>query len=582
MEVALREWTELQCGDKTYNFPFPSARPRQLETAGAVIDQINAGNDVLLEASTGTGKSPIALTIAKAYSGAWVIVGDRNLVEQYKRDYDGLRGLGFLKSRQSFMCPVIGDDTTCADAEGPCRRARDKVAKFAEAQAAGGAGLKCDLLKPGETPEAWQDRMECPYERNRNWALSQPITIMTTAMAITIFTYLRETDYVGFRPLVIVDEASELENELLGFYTVSFSSARASRHLGMGPFFTGDTVDPEALHLRRPMAQSGRPDPKVLQSWAESLRHFADVALSSETLAPSEERALSGLRNRAATILTGIADGVPFYVEIKDDTENQANMFDAYLLEVKPLEAIGMFNRLMDGIAERALFLSATPGTTELFKATHGLSSNLISMHGGTPFPAENRPIYIRKAGDLSAKSINTDLPKVADYCVLIANHEDPNGRFDHRNQKGVIHTHNMRVMEAIAAALGGRAVTLSGGGPQRMETLERFLRDPAPRILVSPSAHIGISLSGDLARWQIIAKAPFAFLGDPAVQHRKERIKGWYAWQTTKNMIQAFGRAVRSPDDWAITYVVDASAANHLKWNRPQVPNYVWEAIVW
>ena len=33
-----------------------------------------------------------------------------------------------------------------------------------------------------------------------------------------------------------------------------------------------------------------------------------------------------------------------------------------------------------------------------------------------------------------------------------------------------------------------------------------------------------------------------------------------WYYWQTALRLIQAYGRSVRSKDDWARTYVLDSA----------------------
>jgi Rad3-related DNA helicase len=32
-----------------------------------------------------------------------------------------------------------------------------------------------------------------------------------------------------------------------------------------------------------------------------------------------------------------------------------------------------------------------------------------------------------------------------------------------------------------------------------------------------------------------------------------------WYDWKTTVQFLQGVGRSVRSKDDWAVTYVLDA-----------------------
>src|ERR1043165_9431330 len=118
----------------------------------------------------------------------------------------------------------------------------------------------------------------------------------------------------------------------------------------------------------------------------------------------------------------------------------------------------------------------------------------------GSPFPVQNRPIYIKPAGNLARKSFDEDLPKVVAAVVGIANRSDQGGHYDHVNQKGLIHTFTNKITDAVVAAFnaagqGHRVVRLSGGGKQRLDLIEAFKRSPKPMILVSPSAMLGLSL---------------------------------------------------------------------------------------
>ena len=77
--------------------------------------------------------------------------------------------------------------------------------------------------------------------------------------------------------------------------------------------------------------------------------------------------------------------------------------------------------------------------------------------------------------------------------------------------------------------------------------------------VLVSPSSHEGLDLYGDRSRFQVIAKLPYASLGDKRVKRRMENDKSWYTLHTAQKLIQACGRSIRSDSDYAVTYILDA-----------------------
>ncbi|MDQ3727773.1 MAG: ATP-dependent DNA helicase, partial [Thermoproteota archaeon] len=59
------------------------------------------------------------------------------------------------------------------------------------------------------------------------------------------------------------------------------------------------------------------------------------------------------------------------------------------------------------------------------------------------------------------------------------------------------------------------------------------------------------------------------------------ERDPKWYTWNTVLRLVQAYGRSVRSSDDYATTYILDSSASYLLKNAHGLMPRWFTEAIV-
>jgi ATP-dependent DNA helicase DinG len=89
-----------------------------------------------------------------------------------------------------------------------------------------------------------------------------------------------------------------------------------------------------------------------------------------------------------------------------------------------------------------------------------------------------------------------------------------------------------------------------------------------------------GIDLADDLSRWQVICKIPYPYLGDPQVARRKDIDAAWYDWKTCLTVVQSYGRSIRSSDDYAVTYVLDADFSTFVKRQQKRLPGWFLEAI--
>ncbi|MFA5594973.1 MAG: helicase C-terminal domain-containing protein, partial [Trueperaceae bacterium] len=88
------------------------------------------------------------------------------------------------------------------------------------------------------------------------------------------------------------------------------------------------------------------------------------------------------------------------------------------------------------------------------------------------------------------------------------------------------------------------------------------------------------IDLADDRARWQVLCKVPYPYLGDKQVAARMERDRDWYDWRTTLAVVQAYGRSVRSQDDYAVTYLLDADFSNFIRRQQRRLPPWFLEAL--
>lgn len=622
---------------KNVSFPFPQARSGQLSSIDEIDNHLRTGSNVLFCASTGFGKSPTLVGLASLFKNSWMIVGRNDLVEQWRSDFEHLQDMGFLKSRDQFQCTNMareidkdGRPYTCRTGSVTCKSIVKQVTKIAQMTASDirkhkeeyGELMACPKVlindpavqplirgmgkveKLKDAALAWLGHYKCPYISNRDQALSARHTIMTLSMALTIFTYLKDLPTVQPRALLLIDECSELESELIKFYEVVIKASWVEHLFGGGcrldkilddsdPIFIN--MDP-AIKLKftvDDLLKKAKPqDKNEALEWLKIMSRMAKVKRANLTLlaeapandlskAAKEEEAIQEIDDflrRLDSCEKGMSLNIPYHFACEGPGSS-------YTVKLAPLEARGLFEQVLGGMADHCVFTSATTGTADLFKNTHGLTKPLVFLEGGSPFPAGHRPVFFTPLGNLTKKNIDQDIRGLCDGIVKIAMNSKPGDPFDHINQKGLIHTFTNRVTQDVVEAftrhgLRDRIMVLSGSGQQRNAIVQVFKSSLKPLILISPSAMLGLSLDDDNGRWQIVAKVPYANLGDPSIEHRKNVIPGWYSWQTTKDLIQSFGRIVRSPSDWGSTYIVDASFLNHWKWNRAQFPRYVQEAL--
>jgi Helicase C-terminal domain len=72
----------------------------------------------------------------------------------------------------------------------------------------------------------------------------------------------------------------------------------------------------------------------------------------------------------------------------------------------------------------------------------------------------------------------------------------------------------------------------------------------------------------------------PYPDLGDRWINQKGKKNGQWCIWQTALRLVQAYGRSVRSKEDYAVTYVLDSGFENFVKKNKNILPDWFTQAV--
>lgn len=168
---------------------------------------------------------------------------------------------------------------------------------------------------------------------------------------------------------------------------------------------------------------------------------------------------------------------------------------------------------------------------------------------------------------------MKSNLPKIAKQIKALCEH--------HGNDKGIIHTHNNTITKELTNTLSGKRYLFREPGTKNEDILETHYNTDDPTVLISPSMSHGVDLKGDLARFQIIVKAPFLPTRDVRIERLMKDDFDWYQNKMLCSLIQSCGRGIRSKDDHCITYILDGTIAHNIVKTKHKLPKYFIDRFV-
>lgn len=498
---------------------------RSLEFIGKAVDK--GYTDIVVAAPTGIGKTGIGAALCfwagqlsapgDARQGGYYLVTQKLLQDQLRADIrlykPALRDAMSLMSATEYECKQY---KTCMTGK---RMQKDRT---------------CAAII----------QRVCPYLYARK-------QFEKAVLSITNYAYFfAERTFVGSLPkrkIIVLDECHGLEKQILSFVELLVS------HL---------TLREWAPHIELPRI----PNLNQFFLWLRDtymppLRARMQMYEENIQAMPEDER----LRNELHRLETYVNRCEIAVRSIDENPRNwvywqEGNEAEGFVSIAKPISAVQFMPYLIKDSGAIRVYMSAYPGPKDVFCRSLGLDVNKVAFASyGSTFPVENRPIHLTMVGSMGRKSIEDTTPSLLRQICRTAD--------AHPEERGIIHCHSYQLGKTIFEYMRKHGylsrVLFAAKAEDRNKTYETHARTLNPTILLSPSMTEGFNMIDDLARWQIIAKIPYPYLGDRQVQAKKELDPDWYTMQTCMTIIQACGRIVRSETDYGVTYILDSD----FKW---------------
>jgi ATP-dependent DNA helicase DinG len=303
-----------------------------------------------------------------------------------------------------------------------------------------------------------------------------------------------------------------------------------------------------------------------------------DESISRKSTAANlgDELAIDALRDteRLTRTINNILANQKNWIVSEIKKEN----YEVVKVELKPLD-ISTYCKSLFGKCSKTLIMSATILNHKAFCRSIGLNPDEVKfVQIPSDFPLEHRPIIPLNVAYLNYNNLQSNEVKLA-----IAKTVD-NLMTMHKNHKGIIHTTSYDQLNFIKENISetnARRLLVTDPEIQRDDVIFEHTKITAKTtVLISPSLHTGLDLKDELSRFQIITKVPYPNKSDRWTNAKRDVDAEWYYWQTALKLIQAYGRSVRSKDDWAKTYILDSAFGYFVKKNKDILPGWFIQAI--
>ena len=516
--------------------PF-NGKPRDAQ--GDVIERmyqavVGGKRFLVIAAPTGAGKSAILYTLANAIcdlngvdhrldgSGAIFTTSQKVLQDQYEEDF---QDMFVMKGRGNYPCkqPVESEESNNCDA-GICLFRETKP--------------DCDT--------------SCPYKQAK-------IQAQLNKLIVTNFAYfIGESNNVnafGKRRVLMIDEAHNIESALMSYVECGISEA--------GLKFCG-------LERIVPIFDRfGQYEDFLVQLSKDAKERAIDLKGEMEQN-PSTVFTDKAKQYDRAMKLFQKTSFIRFHAEtckwIPDaDADKRKVVF-------KPINVSPFARNLVFAFGDINILSSATISKSYVKNCLGIPDSDFEYFEVPSTFPVENRPIYAMNAGKMGYRYLEKSLPNIVRKIDAIID--------QFPDSKGIIHATSYKIAKYVSLHSRHAERFISHNSVDRIERLRDHMKSPEPTILLSPSMTEGVDLKGDLSRFQIIVKIPYASLGDKQIKARMEEDKIWYANLAAVTLMQAYGRSIRSKSDTAITFVLDSAFKYFVKSNDHLFCNWFKEAI--
>ncbi len=535
-------------------FPFKRYRTHQKKILYDIVNSLKSGNDlIILEGPTGFGKSPVNIALRKYFKPTFYTTPQVKLVNQIAKDFcpkelaiDG--GIGdtiALLGRKNYICR----ETDKASDICPIREGLEEVDKNG------------NVIK-----RSCPNEKKCTYWKQKEQALESDIAVLTFAMLI-INTYLKGFSHFPKRNLLIIDECHSLESQVAGM-------------------FAGFIISPNVLPKLEPKEyreemweeiEETLPKTRIFEDYLPFFNNFETFSKKWRPYCEDERQRdkLVNLSRRITYMLREIDEGRKWVIDIPDYKKYSKKKIPR---SFKPILVDLFLQRKVWSQANKIILSSATipvrENNIDAWLKRVGLTEKKYSYHSVPMlFPLWNRQIITSCMG---GKMTNTEESHNWEGNVNIIKEIIRK----HNGERGVIHTQSYKRAEKLHNALKKEFNTFLHDKTKTNGDIIKNWINSDKMILISPAIKEGVDLKDDICRFQILLKIPYLNIKDARVDYllNKKKEWKWYNSEAIKEIIQLYGRAIRSSTDYARLYIVDGSFKSL---SRKGFPKWFLDAII-
>lgn len=449
--------------------------------------------------------------------GVYALTITKALQDQYKESFNFA---SVLKGQSNYQCEY---DSEFSVDNAPC------------------------LYVKGLKKECW-DCNRCTYYNDRNSMLKSSFATLNYSMFFSLPEHLKR------RKILVLDEASELEEQLVNQFTCEIDI----------PFL-----------VKTQTSMSAFPSDEKSINVVNWLTKLSTSILSNVN---SHMEFLKNKKNKDSEFYKKSADcaklqrlqsNIELLISTYYDSQYIVDRVDKNI-KFTPLKVDKLSKYLFDN-ADHIILLSATIIDPASFARTLGIE-NYSYIEVNSNFSASKSPIYILAKQKINFQNLKTLLPTICKQIEGILE--------EHKGEKGIIHTHTQYITDYIRDNVRSKRLLCREAGVKNEDILEQHTSSEKDTVLVSPSMTYGVDLKGDLAKFQIVMKAPWLPTKESRVEKMMKLDASWYVNKMLCSLVQACGRGVRTDTDECITYILDGSIFDSIAKNKKKLPKYFLDRL--
>lgn len=528
-------------------------RTGQRETVEAICNAYyeDPEGTVVIDAPTGTGKSIIAMAssmvLAQLGHRGYLIASDISLQDQYESDFYRL-GIHWpsVKGVDNYTCEVNGLPFSIGD---------------------------CKIKGLGyEAASKLECYGNCEYLQRRSRAINHSVALLNYSFWLIQRNYVEAKMAQDGRPVpfeqrdfVFFDEAHKVDEVVQNHFSprvdqfvvgkIHSLNLFINRHNIKAPRYTKNQIDVLVHDLMTETDRELLFDTMV--QFDSMLRSYTKVREAANKLAkarfgngvvPKDWQTAFSTFDRIKDMHCKFED----YIALIEEVGKQAMVINQKQDETQFMcvEEQAMIRKYLHAKANFKVFMSATIGDPATYMRIMGIT-NAKFIRLGNDFNYEKSPVVFVNKYRLSMKEKEKSFAPVLEMLDKIL--------AKHKGQRGIIHSgsyeFSKRILEQSSESM--RLINYADS-KQKALALNEF-KNSKDKILIGPSILEGLDLKDDVSRFQIFFKVPYPSLGDPLIKAKMNHMPDWYDWKTAISFLQGVGRSVRTKDDWAVTYVLDA-----------------------